>query len=79
VAQIRVFESTDTDKYFRDGKIVDKLIGISHLALVYAIADHIGLPRDIGRGFTGSGFAMRAKIDGIRRLLDKHPICTDGK
>jgi hypothetical protein len=74
---MRIFETTDTDIYFCDGKIVDSLIGIGHLTLVYAIADHIGVLSDIGRGFTGSGFAMRAKIDGIQRLLDKRPIRTD--
>jgi hypothetical protein len=69
---IRVFESTDTYKYFCDGKVVDELIGISHLALVCAIADHMGVPPDVGQGLTGRGFAMRAKIDGIQKLLDEH-------
>jgi hypothetical protein len=69
---IRVFESTDTYKYFCDGKVVDELIRISHLPLVYAIADHIGVAPDVGRGFTGRGFAMRAKIEGIQKLLDEN-------
>jgi hypothetical protein len=66
---MRIFDSSDAYKYFTGEKVVEELIGVSHLALVYAIAEAIGVPPEIGRGFTGCGFAMRAKVDGIRKVL----------
>jgi hypothetical protein len=67
---MRVFESDEGYKYFRNGKIVDEMIGISHLSLIYAIAEHLGVPPGHSSGFTGRGFAMRANIDAIRKILD---------
>jgi hypothetical protein len=69
---IKVFESSDGYKYFRDGKIVNEMIGISHLSLIYAIANHVGVPPGTGSNFTGSGFAMQANIDEIRKILERH-------
>ena len=66
---IDVFGSSEGYKYFRDGKIVDEMFGISHLSLIYAIAKHIGVPPDTGSDFTGRGFAMRANIEAIRMVL----------
>ena len=45
---IKVFESSEGYKYFHKGTIVSELIGISHLSLIYAIADHLGIPPDAG-------------------------------
>jgi hypothetical protein len=50
---MRVFKSSEGYKYFRVGKIADEMIGISHLSLVYAIAEHLGVPPGTGSGFTG--------------------------
>lgn len=69
---IKVFESSNGYQYFRHGKNVNELIGISHQSLIYAIAAHVGVPPGTGSGFTGSGFAMRANIDAIREVLDQH-------
>jgi hypothetical protein len=66
---IRCFESGTNYVYHWEGKIVDELIGISHLSLVYAIADYLGVPAEIGSRFTGRGFAVEAKIDAIQELL----------
>jgi hypothetical protein len=66
---IRVFESNGGYKYFRKGKIVAEMIGISHLSIIYGIADHLGVPPETGSGFTGRGFAMRANIEAIRNIL----------
>ena len=66
---IKTFESSEGYKYFREGKIVAEMIGISHLSLIYAIADHLGVLPDTGTRFRGSGFAMRANIDAIRKIL----------
>ena len=66
---INVFQSSEEYKYFRNGKIVNEMIGISHLSLVYAIAKSFGVPSDVGSGFTGRGFAMRAKIEAIQKIL----------
>jgi hypothetical protein len=68
---MRVFESSEEYKYFRDGEIVHEMIGISHLSLIYAIAEHLGVPPERGSGFAGRGFAMRANIDAIREILDE--------
>lgn len=68
---IKTFQSTDEYQYFRRGKPVDEMIGISHAALVYAIAEHLGVPPNIGSNFTGRGFAMRANIDAIREILSQ--------
>ena len=65
---ISVFDSGGRYQYYRCGKAVQEIIGISHLTLIYAIAEYLGVPYDIGLGFTGRGFAMRAKIDAIRDL-----------
>lgn len=70
---IRVFKSTD-GPYFWRGKIVDEMIGISHLTFIYAIAEYLGVPSHIGSEFTGSGFAMRAKIDAIRKILSEREM-----
>lgn len=66
---IRCFESGTNYVYHWEGKIVDELIGISHLSLVYAIADYLGVPPETGSRFTGRGFAMEAKIGAIQELL----------
>ena len=66
---IRCFESGTNYGYHWEGKFVDELIGISHLSLVYAIADYLGVPSETGSRFTGRGFAMEAKIDAITGLL----------
>lgn len=68
---IRTFQSADGYKYFHQGNIVDEMIGISHPALIYAIADYLGVPPDTGSGFTGRGFAMRAVIDAIQKRLSE--------
>ena len=69
---LKVFESSDGYQYFRDGKAVTEMIGISHLSLIYAIATHVGVPSGTGSGFTGRGFATRANIDAIREVLCRH-------
>jgi len=69
---IDVFESSEGYKYFRDGKIVDEMIGINHLRLIYAIAEHVGVPPNTGRQFVGRGFAMEANIEAIRMVLEEH-------
>jgi hypothetical protein len=66
---IKVYQSSDDYKYFCRGEIVNELIGISHFAIVAAIANHLGIPPDIGSQFTGRGFAMHAIIDAIRLAL----------
>ncbi len=66
---IRIFQSSDGYKYHLRGVFVDEMIGISHAALIYAIARHLGVPPSMGSEFTGRGFAMRANIEAIRRLL----------
>jgi len=68
------FHSTDGHKYFRRGKIVDEMIGISHVTLINAIAEYLGVPPDTGSDFTGRGFAMRANIDTIRKILSEREI-----
>lgn len=67
---IRVFTSSEGYKYHRRGTLVDEMIGISHAALVYAIAVHLGIPSDTGSTFTGRGFRLQANIDAIRKPLD---------
>jgi hypothetical protein len=69
---IDVFESSEGYKYFRDGKIVDEMIGISHLRLIYEIAAHVGVPPNTGRQSIGRGFAMQANIEAIRIALEEH-------
>jgi hypothetical protein len=66
---IRVFRSREEYKYFWRGQIVDEMIGISHLSLVYAIAEDFGISSDAGSKFTGRGFAMRAIVDSIRQVM----------
>jgi hypothetical protein len=66
---INSFESGDWYKYHSGGEIVDELIGISHGTLVSAIAKHLGVPDDVGSGYTGRGFAMQAEIEAIRKIL----------
>jgi hypothetical protein len=78
VPLIRAFRSTKGYQYFRRGKLVKEMIGISHLSLVYAIAEHLGVPPETGSGFTGRGFAMRAKIDAIRVILGRHDMGSRG-
>ena len=50
---IQVFEPSKGYKYFHKGIPVSELIGISHLSLIYAIADNVGLPPGTGSKFTG--------------------------
>jgi hypothetical protein len=52
---MRVFESSEGYKYFRDGKIVDEMIGISHLSFIYAIAEHLGVPPGTGSDSQDAG------------------------
>ena len=68
---INVFRSSDGYQYFRNSKAVDEMIGIRHAALIYAIAEHLGVPPDTGSHFTGRGSAMRANIDAIREILSE--------
>lgn len=68
---IRSYESSEGYKYFFRGEVVDEIIGISHTALVYAIGDYLGVPQGTGSGYTGRGFAMRAVIDEINKLLSE--------
>ena len=67
---IRIFTSDEGYQYYRRGELVDEMIGISHAALVYAIAKHLGVPSDTGSRFTGDGFRLGANIDAIRKILD---------
>jgi hypothetical protein len=66
---IGVFESDNSYIYYLRGKIVEQMIGVSHVALVSAIAKHLGLPDDIGSGFTGGGFRLDAIVSAIRKVL----------
>ena len=52
-------------------EIVNEMIGIRHIALIYAIARYLGVPPSTGSQFTGRGFAMRANIEAIRKVLDE--------
>ena len=67
---VRAFHSSDGYRYFRRGELVDEMIGISHLSLVYAIGDRLGVPPDVGSRYTGRGFAMQAVIEAIKSLLE---------
>lgn len=67
---IEAFKSTETYKYYRDGKFVNEMIGISHGALISAIAKHLGVPDTAGQGLTGRGFVMQAEIEGIHQVLN---------
>jgi len=66
---IRVLQSSTGYNYFWRGQIVDEMIGIPHITLVYAIAEHLGISPDIGSNFTGRGFAMQAVVDAIQQIL----------
>lgn len=66
---VRAFHSSDGYQYFRRGELVDEMIGISHMSLVYAIGERLGVPSDAGSEFTGRGFAMRAVIEAIKSLF----------
>jgi|TARA_Y100000310_G_scaffold94317_1_gene91940 hypothetical protein len=68
---ISVYKSSDYYRYFRREEFVDEMIGISHLALIYAIADYLGVPEGTGSRFTGRGFAMRATIRAINSILSE--------
>jgi hypothetical protein len=68
---MEVFESSESYRYFRHGQIVNEMIGIRHSALIYAIARHLGVPSSTASGFTGRGFAVRATIEAIRKVLDE--------
>jgi hypothetical protein len=69
---IRAFASSEGYKHFWRGRIVSEMIGISHRALIAAIARHVGVPDEVGSGFTGRGFAMQAQIEAIRETLGRH-------
>jgi hypothetical protein len=66
---IRAFSSSEGYKYLWRGRIVSEIIGISHGALISAIACHVGVPDD--SGFTGRGFSMQAQIEAIRKILEQ--------
>lgn len=68
---INAFQSGDGFQYYRDERPVSEMIGISHRALIYAIAEHLGVPLGTGSHFTGRGFAMRENIDAIRKILSE--------
>ena len=68
---IRSFESSEGYKYFCRGQVVDEMIGVTHPGLVYAIGEYVGVPQGTGTGYTGRGFAMRAVIDEINKILDE--------
>ena len=71
---IQIFQSSSGYFIHWRGKVVNELIGISHLSLVYAIAHQLGVPTDTGSQFAGRGFAMRANIDAIRSILARDAI-----
>jgi hypothetical protein len=66
---IIVFQSAEGYRYCCRAKNVDEMIGISHHSLVCAIAESLGVPSGTGSGFTGRGFAMRAKLEAIQEIL----------
>jgi hypothetical protein len=68
---ISIFDSSGRYQYFRQGLPVQEMIRISHLNLIYAVADYLGVSSEIGLGFTGRGFAMSAKIEAIEEILNK--------
>ncbi len=68
---IRIFDSSGRYQYVRQGRLVEEMIGISHLNLIYAVADYLGVSSEVGLGFTGRGFSMNAKIDAIESILNK--------
>lgn len=76
---ISAFQSNDGYQYYRRGKIVNEMIGISHPILIYAIADYLGVPPDTGSEFTGRGFSMQANIDAIRKILSERARDSYGK
>jgi hypothetical protein len=67
---ITIFESGNKEVYYRRGEVVEEMIGISHPALISAIAEYLGVPEDVGSAFTGRGFAMNAQVDAIRKILN---------
>ena len=69
---VELFKSSDGYKYFRRGEIVSEMIGIRHIALIYAVARHLDVPSNTGSQFSGRGFTMRANIEAIRKVLDEH-------
>jgi hypothetical protein len=71
---ISIFRSTEGYQYFHQGKRMGEMIGIRHSALIYAIAEYLGVPPDTGSGFTGRGFAMRAVIDAIHKTLNERKM-----
>jgi hypothetical protein len=68
---ISVYDSSGRYQYLRCGIPVQEIIGISHLDLIYALADYLGVPSEIGLGFTGRGFAINAKIEVICEILSR--------
>jgi hypothetical protein len=69
---VRVFQSGNGHIYHRRGTIVDEMIGISHAALICAIADRIGVPPTMGIGYSGRGFELGEKIEAIRKVLAEY-------
>jgi hypothetical protein len=68
---ISIYDSSGRYQYFRCDKPVQEIIGISHLDLIYALADYLSVPPEIGLGFTGRGFTMNAKIEAICEILSR--------
>lgn len=66
---VQVFKSTPDYVYFYKMEPVQELIGVSHLHLIYAIADYLKIPKDVGANYTGRGFSMQAKIEAIKKEL----------
>ncbi|MBU1647766.1 MAG: hypothetical protein KJ846_06745 [Proteobacteria bacterium] len=66
---IEVFKSTPDYVYVYEMELVQELIGVSHLRLIYAIADHLKIPKGVGANYTGRGFAMQAVIEAIENEL----------
>lgn len=67
---IQVFKSSPDYVYFYKMEIVEELIGVSHPRLIYAIADYLKIPKDVGANYTGRGFAMQAVIEAIKEEID---------
>jgi hypothetical protein len=68
---IDTFHSSDSYQYHRKGELVREMIGVSYPSLINAIARCVGVPSNVGLGFTGRGFGMQAQIEAIQEILKK--------